>query len=248
LETEMTVRYALHHIGADLGEAIDVQASTDGHAPVSVVGIVPSNERKLEVLAALNGLPHVIVQLQTEEEAAQAMMLEPTPVTRTEALVVTPHSHFDKELLEHFGDPAAVEQFSKEAISVSKRLMAHAWALRHLEDRYGVPGTRNESTMNLSSLQSLLTIRRDHYHSMYEAASELATLLQPLLQSIVETAPEPGQKVPIFDSAQQVQRLTLDLLSGSGSQDGNEPEEFTKAAHDLLVALRGLEQTLEETR
>jgi hypothetical protein len=81
---------------------------------------------------------------------------------------------------------------------------------------------------------------------MADETSELTTLMRPVLQPMVDLPTEPTQKLPLFSGAQEVQRLTLELLSGSVSPGTNESRTPAKAAEDLLVALHGLEITLEE--
>lgn len=242
LETELAVRYALHEISADLGEPIDIRVG--GHGSVSVVGMVSSADRKQELLAALKGIRGAVTKLQTEEEAEPRKL--PDPVTHAEPLIVTVHSPIEKELLDYFHDPLAVENASKRAIAVAGDLMAHAWALRHLSDRYGAPGTSGQRPLSSASRQLLGTMRRDHYRAMSDETSELTALLGPVLRSIVQTSPEPTTRSPLFNCAQSVQRLTLDLASGSGSSNGTEISEPAKAAEDLLAALRTLEIALEE--
>ena len=92
----------------------------------------------------------------------------------------------------------------------------------------------------------LQKMRRDHHRAMSGATSELTTSLRPVLQSIVAAPPEPTERLSLVASAQEVQRLTLELLSVSGAPDVNESSEPAKAAQALLVALRGLEIALEE--
>jgi DNA-directed RNA polymerase specialized sigma24 family protein len=245
MEIEMAVRYALHGIGADLGEPIEIQTDTPGPASVSVVGIVASPGRKQELLAVLGGMPHVTARLQTEQEAAQALPEQPSQVREAKPLVVAAHSPIEKELLNYCGDPLAVESFSQHAVVVTKDLMAHAWALRHLSERYATAESPGGLALSPSSRRMLQAMRRDHFRAMSAATSELATLLRPVLQSIVEDPPESSTRQPLFENAQKVQRLTLELLSGSGPVDTNETEP-AGAARDLLAALRGLEITLEE--
>jgi hypothetical protein len=251
LESELAVRYALHGIGADLGEPIDIQTGAHGFGPVSVVGIVSSPERKRELLLALRDLPQVTAQLQTEEEAARRQ--PHAPVTRAEPKVVVARSPIERELLAYFGDPGAVENFSKHAAALTEDLMAHAWALRHLSERYSVHGTKGELTFSGSSRQLLQTMRRDHLGAMSSATSELENLLGPVLQSIAEDAPETSPEfssdVSPFDGAQSAQRLTLALLSGATDSTGSDSSgnvfPARQGVRDLLGALRSLEITLE---
>jgi hypothetical protein len=209
-----------------------------------VSGTVSSAERKHELLAALKGIGHVVAKLETEEESAPREL--PPPVTHAEPLIVTTHSPIEQQLLAYFGDPAATEAFSKRAISLTGDLMAHAWALRHLSDRYGDAGSKDEAALSASSRQLLDTMRRDHYRAMSGTTSELINLLGPVLQTIVQPVLEPARRLPLFAGSQVVQRLTLQVLSGAGSPGTNDTDDPAQEARELLVVLRRLQITLEE--
>ena len=243
VETELAVRYALHKVRADLGEPIDVE-QVSGSASVSVVGIVDSAERKKELLAVLNGIQHVTSELQTEGEAGARELN--APITREVPDIVNVRSPIEQELQDHFGDPTAVEKFSKHAIALSGDVMAHAWALRHLSDRFGDPGARNEVALSPGARQLLETMRHDHRLAISDTTNELTQLLSPVLRSMVPADPEPTTRLSLFASAQEVQRLILNLVSGAGSVNTNEVSEPANTARDLLITLRGLDITLEE--
>jgi hypothetical protein len=245
-ETELAVRYALHGIGADLDEPIEVQTGTRGPGSVSVVGIVASSERRQQVLAALAGISGTTARLQTEEEAAQILRQEPTPARRDVPPAVTVHSPIDKKLLTYLGDPLAVENFSNRAAALTNDLMAHAWALRHLSERYPAVGAQPETPLSAPSRELLQIMRRDHQQAMSEATSELRIVLRPVLVSIAGASSEPSQRLSLFAGAQEVRRLTLDFVYGSESPNTKENNDPTTVARDLLSALRGLEITLEE--
>jgi hypothetical protein len=248
-ETELLVRYALHKAGADLGEPIDIHILAQRQPPVSVVGIVPSPQRKQELLAALSGISHVSAQLQTEDEAARVMLPRPArPEGGAEPKIVPTTSPIEKELVEYFGSPAAVDEFSQHVLSVTERLMAHAWALHHLSVRYGDETSPFQPELSRSSRQLLEAMRRDHYRAMSDATMELSNMLVPVLHSVVQGDPESESDLstPLFSTAQEIERLTLKLLSGAESSDTNDTSEPSKAAQDLLVALHQLATTLGE--
>jgi hypothetical protein len=242
-ETELAVRYALHRLGADLGESIDIRTSTSRPESVSVIGIVSSGGRKQELLAALSSIPHVVAQLQTEGDSGLVDL--PPLVTRAEPLIVTVRSPIEKELLDYFGDASAVETFSKRAAGVTEDLMGRAWALRHLSERYGTAGATDEPPLSPSSRELLKAMRQDHYRAMSNTTADLTALLRPLLLSIIRDNPQPTTTEALFDIVQKVQRLTLDLISGSGSPTGNNVDPAS-TAQDLLSALRALNIALEE--
>jgi hypothetical protein len=124
--------------------------------------------------------------------------------------------------------------------------MAHAWALRHLSERFGTPGVTSELALSPASRQLLLAMRRDHCRAMSQATSELTTLLRPVLGSMVKVSRDAGISLPLFQSAQQVQRLTMDLVFGPVSPNESENREAAEAAQGLISTLQGLEITLEE--
>jgi hypothetical protein len=241
-ETELAVRYALHEIGADLDDALDIQSDAQ-HQSVLVTGIVPTPERRQEIVAALADIPHVSTPIRTEEEVSN-QALRP-PVTRLEPKIRAVHLPIEKELQEYFHDAAAVENFSRQAAGLTKTLMAHAWAIRRLAERYPAAGPHGESMLGPSGHQLLQTMRRDHRRAMSETTEELRVLVRPVLQPIAGPSPEPIRSPALFDCAEVVQRLTLRVVYGAEQQntDVNSPPE--KAAQELLAVLRGLE-ILEE--
>ncbi len=242
-DAEVEARHALHRVGADLGEPIDVQIATQEPAGVSVKGFVSSAQRKQELLAVLQGIPHVTVELQSEEE------IDSQPLaarTRAESKIIAPPSPIEKQLLRYFGEPAAVEDFSKHAVTAVEALMAHAWALHHLSERYPGLDSGGELRLSPSSRQLLEAIVHDHRRAMLERTNELTELLRPVLLSITDAPPESVSEVSLFVNAQTAERLTLQLVSGSGSVGSS--DDVQRDAGDLLIALHSLQIELEKER
>jgi RNA polymerase sigma factor (sigma-70 family) len=246
-KTELEVRYLLHKAGADLGDPIDLRINNENSPPVSVVGIVQSESQKQELTAQLRQIPHVGIRLQTEEEAAQITLRnQPETVKRAEPELVSEHSPIEKQLLNHFGDPSAVESFSSHATTTADNLVAHAWAIRRLADRYGPPGSAKEQALDPISLHLLQTIRRDHLRAMADATAELSALLGPVLTSIAEPYETPASERPPLEIAEEVRSLTVGLLSGTEATEPTENENPRQAAETLLAALHRLTAILKE--
>lgn len=72
---EMEARSALHDVGADLGEPIEIVRTPSGE--VEVRGLAETAERKQELLTALQDIPLVTVTIQTIEEAQEAELKAP---------------------------------------------------------------------------------------------------------------------------------------------------------------------------
>jgi hypothetical protein len=70
IAAEMKVHYALHRVKACLGEPIELVRDLSGR--IEVRGLAATRERKEELLAALQGLPHVTANIQVIEGAVKA--------------------------------------------------------------------------------------------------------------------------------------------------------------------------------
>ena len=246
-KTELEVSYLLHKAGADLGGAVEVRVNEENSSPVSVVGIVQSELQKQQLVAGLRQIPHVGIRLQTEEEAAQITLRNrPRMVKRAEPSLVSEHSPIETQLRDHFGDSSAVENFSSHATTIADSLVAHAWAIRHLSDRYGPPGSAKEQALDAISLQLLQTIRQDHLKAMADETSELSALLEPVLTSIAEPSETSAPDRPLLAIAEQVRSQTARLLSGTEDTRATENENPHDTAETLLAALHRLATMLKE--
>jgi hypothetical protein len=159
---------------------------------------------------------------------------------------VSEHSPIEGQLRDHFGDSSAVENFSSRATTIADGLVAHAWAIRHLSDRYGPPGSAKEQALDPISLQLLQTMRQDHLKAMADATSQLSGLLEPVLTSIAEPSEVPASERPLLATAEQVRSQTARLLSGTEDTQATENENPHDTAESLLAALHRLATMLRE--
>jgi hypothetical protein len=67
--TEMSARWALHQIKADLGEPIEIVRKTN---EVEVHALTDSLDRKIQMAAALDGIPHLAININTIQELKQS--------------------------------------------------------------------------------------------------------------------------------------------------------------------------------
>jgi hypothetical protein len=213
-ESELQARVAIHAEGADLGEQIeldrDLLASRPSSSERSVVvrGIVSTLERKSSLLAALQGIPHVQLRLQTVEEAAtqqnavsadkteggaaqiaqEALMLE----TRTASASVEARPNelpagafkgrrpLEQELEERYPKAEDRSAFINRVVELVQEALAQAWALRRLRDHYG-PET--VAQLSRGSRQTLELLIRDHVlvlrQNVDEARDMVATIVLP---------------------------------------------------------------------
>lgn len=68
--TEMQARIGLHRVAADLGEPIEIVRSRH---EVEVRGLVDTDQRKRDLVVALQGIPHLVMRVLTVAETGQSL-------------------------------------------------------------------------------------------------------------------------------------------------------------------------------
>jgi len=144
---EVEVLRALNGVGADMGEQVSVTRTPEGL--LRIQGIVETDQRKSEILGALNtvaGNPSVRVDIKTVAEAVRQAKTpnssSPASVQRVEtggsAMPV------QSELRRYFSGKGVLEsqlderssQFAYRMVGESSQALQHAWALRRLGERF----------------------------------------------------------------------------------------------------------------
>jgi RNA polymerase sigma factor (sigma-70 family) len=245
-DVEMECRYELHRIGGDIGYPIEIRRDS-GTAGVhlAVRGVVPSDERRQEIQSALMHPGMVRFELKTEDELARDA---PAPGQGgAEIKVSSARSPIEKQLLDYFKQPADVEQFTRAVLASNEKLMAHAWALRRLSERY--PNSSLPANgLSAVAMRELEEIVAAHRREMNAALHELSLTIRPAVLSFIE-APLPASAPGglLFDRAQRVEEYVIALVSGSGLLGATAQENPEAAARGLLGALQALRGQLAET-
>ena len=228
-DLQIQTLYALHRIGACLGDPISVERNDRS---VVVSGLLDSSERRKEIaeaLAGLSGTGCLRIQLKTVEEALIAEGASSTPAQAPE-----PTSRFnvrmrtaalDSVLLQIFkpvGDPALAAtkrtELSNEALARSATLLANAWALRHLNESFS-----QAAPANLQPQVLIENMTRDHLDEIAKISTALDQQFSPVFETEHITGPkskgdspenETNQPVlPVFSEAAHIDRYLHLLLS-----------------------------------
>ncbi len=256
---ELKSVYALHVAGACRGEPVEVVREATGE--IGVRGVVETVQRKRELLAALAVVPGVKAEIQAAEEAREA-----PPWPGAEAPVVTfetPPLPLGEQLRRYLAErpgsesvAARVAAFSDEAVSLGRGLLAEAWALRRLAERFSGP---DEKRMSAASRWLLAVMLQDHMASLRAKIPLARELLEPVLAPIAglprtdREVNRPDQEVQagfdwgassleIFRTVERIQILVNGLFAGAGGTG-----EPAAAAAEILAALPLVEQQLADT-
>jgi len=132
--TEIEVYYALHRIGACLGEAIEVVRQPGGE--LDVRGVVVDANRKEQIRAALAGTAaHVDVKSVQEAlgsvgpDAVKVSPGRPAPKLHGKEALAALYNYFSK-------DETALDRFADRALSQGEDLIFEAQALRQLSSAF----------------------------------------------------------------------------------------------------------------
>lgn len=209
LAAEIEAHYALHRIKACLGEPVEV--ARDAAGQLQVRGLAATEQRKEEILAALQAVRWLTLSVQTIAEAQAAASRAGSPVITDEQNLhqspEPPAREFKsgqppmQDGLERYftahpelgplgGEQRAqlsVQQkiaiLTREAVSRSDATLREAWALRRLAERYP-PKKLNE--LPLTSRWLLQQMALDHLGALNRATRETRSLLSPILLSLLD--------------------------------------------------------------
>ncbi len=243
LDAELKARVALHTVGADLGEQVEVIHDSRGSV-VLVRGLLNTPERKHELLAALQGIPDLELKLQTVDEAAVKRESDELTLSNRE-IVVTGHPVLEGKLAQQFPNAEERAVFVNRTLSLADLAMAHVWALRRLEERYSADQV---AVLNQSGRQTLELLVRDHVATIREEIAKEEELVRPLLDSIETEHDSSGKFVnrqdwrrsvqEMFESVQKVQEDVRKLLAGS-SETADAPETLSRDLQFSITRAKG---------
>ena len=251
-DVEVEALYALHRVKACLGDDLAVQKTAAGSW--RVLGLVPSIERKNEILSALAGVS-IDLDIRTFHEAGADAPYEPEPKTLPSATATVVNQATRRlpmeDLLssESLKPQLEVPQLSNGAVTLSQSILAASWALQDLADRFPEQRIHQLSDSSRHRIEEMV---RDHERDVQELLTKLEEHLGPLLSvlgpdvvrdvssAIPSQSTEPDWRVAclaICRSTRRLDKLVHGLFAGTDLDD--EPPALAFA--DLLAELRALQ-------
>ncbi len=245
---ELRVLTALHEIGADLGDPVEVSRDSS-QIVVSGVGIAP--ERRQEIQQALSSLPGVVIRF-TESAPAGALPQPATPLNPA----ATDIPQLQARIAEQMGGRAHFDQLAAQVLDLSEPLMARAYALRRLVDRFPVAVEAELSPQDLATLRRL---QQEHTAALLQQTVELEQILKPALKSAGRASSSPSLSSSawqpateeLFQSARSVEKL-LAVMFGAAPGDmaantAQLPAQLLSAITDLRAKVEAYDHLLAKT-
>jgi hypothetical protein len=238
ISEELRVVAALHEIGADLGDPVEVTRE-DGRIVVSGIGI--GAERQREIRSALQDIPNVVVHF-SEPTLAGAGVGDPAVDTDMTGRASGLHARLEQQ----FGGRAEFERFSGALLDRVDSAMARVYAIRSLAQRFP-----DERTMPASDAERLRALARQHLSVLNGQIHDLHRTLAPVLVSLggktAQGRPANARgwqsaAEDLFRASRRLERLLSSLFGATpDAVGGHLPTEVLAAFADMRLELDALE-------
>jgi anti-sigma factor RsiW len=233
LGDEFRVLATLHQLGADLGDPVEVSRN-DHEILVSGVGI--SLARQQEIETALKSLPNVVVRFAN---AAPAKV--PAETVVPDAQVNGP---LQTQIAQQVGGRAHFDELAAQVLDRSEPLMARAYALRRIEERFPAAV---EAQLGPEDFTTLRCMQREHTAALLQQVIQLDQTLKPAFKSVGQAsglslasqrlALQPATE-ELFQSARRVEKLLAVVFGAAPPDDASNTTQLPAQLMSALTELR----------
>ncbi len=252
---EIDMLYALHRIRACMGEPVEVVRSSE--RTLLVRGVVDSAERKEQLLAAISmvgRVPELSVDIKTTAEVLREM----GPAGVQLAVHSGGGPTFPKELERCFagrpeGPSLAAARFVDQTLHRADALMAEAWAIRTLSERFG----SRLAHLPVRTAWLVEVMLHEHLTELQTRARDMREFIQPVLSSLAGNTALPGpraesehpvttENVGLIQVFAATQRLHDSLRDWYGS--GNQAAESSIVVREIFDGFTDLDTLVRDSR
>jgi hypothetical protein len=232
---EIRVLEALHRIGADLGDPIEIARAG---AAVEVKGFGIGARRRAQIEQALRGA--TAVNLSFVEEAAPPGIRGSSPAA---VAVRSNPSPLEPYLLERLGGPAGIEQFTNQVFDLDEQIMARAHAVQRLAARFP-----DMSALGSAEASAYRGMQQDHLRALVQLERNLAAALKPVAASaepLAASSSSPSAQ-SLLQAARRLER-SLSILLGAAPLDVGDADRLPARLLSEHAELEQLTRILLET-
>jgi hypothetical protein len=240
---ELQVVAALHQVGADLGDPLEISRE-GGEVVVSGAGISP--QRQQQIHNQLDRLPHVVVRFSDPVLPAGTPALV-EPATTRDAAVSTERPTYTARIEQRLGGRPQFERFSGQLLDWTDSAMSRAYALHRLAQQFTAA---SEGAMGAADRRTLRSLAREHLAAMRNNLAKVQTTVTPVLNGIgaaagaTDSHPAPAAwqaaSERVLASGHRVEYLLAVVLGAApGGTAANAPA-------DLMTALNQLNSDIEQ--
>jgi hypothetical protein len=242
---ELRAVAALHEVGADLGDPVEV-SRTASEVVVSGVGVDPARQR--EIQNALNAQPRVIVRF-SESAPSSA---RPTRASNDTAPSADAQQ-LQNRIAAQVGGRANFEQLASQVLDLSEPMMSRAYALRHLAELFP---PEVESQLSAQDRQLLRHLQQEHIAALRQQAADLNRMLKPVLPSaggthggaLLTGAWQPATE-DLFQTARRVEKLLAVMFAAAPGESADDqiPAQLLSNLTQFRAKLEGYDRLSANT-
>ena len=244
LSEELQAVAALHHVGADLGDPVEVGRE---HGRVVVRGSGISAVRQQQIREALSPLPNLEVQFA----APVALPAQDLQAESHEPVAAPPHS--SSPLESQFPGRSQFENFSAQLLEHQETAMSRVYALRRLALEFPAEAETQLTPENQALLRSL---SREHLDALSRELTSINSAIRPVLspgRSGAPILPEPvsvstwqAAAENLYLSARQEDTLLAGVLGAAAAvpDPANLPQKILAALAEIRRAVQQCELLL----
>jgi len=232
-DAEVSVRYAFHSIGADLGDPIEVRRDRAGRLVVEAIGV---DEQKLAAVREAVGDVPVVTTAEggTSAESPAVDVSSLVPGKPLDAIPV-----LDRQFI----TPEKRVEFGNAIIKISRSVLSRAYALRNLAEIYSPPII---AKLTPESRKRILEMRDHHAEALRRDVPMLAASFYPILSDIGSPPAAAGSgwqetAKQLFLAVRDVDAMCNVLFAG-GNTNLNADEVLVRVARSLAGADQILSQ------
>jgi hypothetical protein len=248
-QSELMARIAMHQIGADMGEELQLES---GSRAIRIVGRTESNERGEQIKRTLAGIPWIRIDLRPFSgipASRSARVLTTGAVTHDDSTIVPLEEQMSSAI------PSVDErvEFVNTMLASAEAATEHAWAIEHLAQRYD---ERQISLLTPSSKQALDLLVQTHSEELMRQMDEIEAGISRILGTSRSLPPLSHAAAPWQQSAENAllsirslhETLLTDLSGSNGDHSLQTAEETAQKLRqrfaDSKSAVFALQQSL----
>jgi hypothetical protein len=222
---------ALHRLGADLGEPIEIAFGSNGTVEVGGASFTPARQAQLR--EALASEPKVLFRFTNPEANANAHKTTQAPIRFDAA-----RSPLEPTLKDFASGRGGLEPYANQVLDESDAVLERAHALGTLAERFPESRRWELHTAERATLDSLI---ETHRAAFQEHGGRLVQLVAPVLKALGAPAPTSSQSAGTLEAAQRMDRV-LSVIFGVAHTDLTPDQllaELSNASVELSATLGG---------
>ena len=253
LSDELRAILALHQLGADLGDPVEV-AREGGRVVVRGAGVSPVLERQIR--EAFLSMPDIELRFPEPRSSLPSIPAgtEPPPGGPVAVPPGTNTTSAQNRLEEQLGGHAQFEIFSSQLLDHQEAAMARIYALRRLAMQF--PAVE-ENQLSAGNQRLLHDLGREHVNALSRELAAIQRVAGPVLSPMAGSTTPSGTAgaatwqdaaEDLFVAGRQVDSLIAALIGASApepaSQSGNPPQALLLRLAQVSLSVQQCEQLL----